>query len=101
MLVAIKLDRLAQRGPHCRFRWRSDAEPKPGLGDRANPQLLQVRQLGPVGAEQAGHQEARYALAVSADAMALCFSEPEGSAIPRSRLIGFNRVIEYEAWGGY
>ena len=37
----------------------------------------------------------------SADAMALCFSEPEGSAIPRSRLIGFNRVIEYEPWGGY
>ena len=37
----------------------------------------------------------------SADAMALCFSGPEGSAIPRSSLIGFNRVIEYEPWGGY
>jgi hypothetical protein len=29
----------------------------------------------------------------SADAMALCFSEPEGSPIPRSS--GFNRKIEY------
>ena len=29
----------------------------------------------------------------SADAMALCFSEPDGSPIPRS--IGFNRKLEY------
>jgi hypothetical protein len=37
----------------------------------------------------------------SADAMALCFSEPEGSAIPHSSLINFNRVIEYGPWSGY
>jgi hypothetical protein len=37
----------------------------------------------------------------SADAMALTFSEPEGSAIPHSSLIGFNRVIEYGPWSGY
>ena len=36
----------------------------------------------------------------SADAMALTFSEPEGSAIPRSTLINFNRPIQY-AQGGW
>jgi hypothetical protein len=35
----------------------------------------------------------------SADAMALTFSEPEGSAIPRSTLIGFNRPIQYSQGG--
>lgn len=35
----------------------------------------------------------------SADAMALCFSEPEGSATPRSTLIGFNRPIIYNDKG--
>jgi hypothetical protein len=37
----------------------------------------------------------------SADAMALTFSEPEGSAIPYLSLIGFNREIEYPKWSGY
>jgi hypothetical protein len=37
----------------------------------------------------------------SADAMALCFSEPEGSAIPHASLIDFNRVIEYPKIGIY
>jgi hypothetical protein len=31
----------------------------------------------------------------SADAMALTFSEPEGSPIPRSSLLNFNRAIDY------
>jgi hypothetical protein len=31
----------------------------------------------------------------SADAMALTFSEPEGSPIPRSSLLNFNRSIDY------
>jgi hypothetical protein len=35
----------------------------------------------------------------SADAMALCFAEPEGSAIPRSSAINFNRPIEYQTRG--
>jgi hypothetical protein len=30
-----------------------------------------------------------------ADAMALCFAEPEGSAVPHSTLINFNRKLEY------
>jgi hypothetical protein len=35
----------------------------------------------------------------SADAMALTFSEPEGSPIPRSTLINFNREIIYPRMG--
>ena len=35
----------------------------------------------------------------SADAMALTFSEPEGSPIPRSIATNFNRKIEYAATG--
>jgi hypothetical protein len=35
----------------------------------------------------------------SADAMALCFSEPEGSPIPRSMLLNFNRKIDYPNMG--
>ena len=35
----------------------------------------------------------------SADAMALTFSEPEGSPIPRSTLINFNRKLEYRNMG--
>jgi hypothetical protein len=31
----------------------------------------------------------------SADAVALCFSEPGGAAIPRSKVTNFNRVINY------
>jgi len=31
----------------------------------------------------------------SADAMCLTFSEPEGSPIPRSSLVNFNRTIDY------
>jgi hypothetical protein len=31
----------------------------------------------------------------SADAVALCFSEPGGAAIPRSRAVNFNRKLEY------
>ncbi len=37
----------------------------------------------------------------SADAMALTFSEPEGSAIPRSTLINFNRQILYPDSGAW
>jgi hypothetical protein len=37
----------------------------------------------------------------SADAMALTFSEPEGSAIPHGNLIGFNRDLGVRPWGGY
>jgi hypothetical protein len=33
------------------------------------------------------------------DAVALCFSEPEGSPIPRSIATNFNRVIEYPNMG--
>jgi hypothetical protein len=35
----------------------------------------------------------------SADAMALCFAEPEGSAIPRSIALNFNRKLEYPDMG--
>ena len=35
----------------------------------------------------------------SADAVALCFSEPGGAAIPRSKATGFNRKIIYENYG--
>jgi hypothetical protein len=34
-----------------------------------------------------------------ADAVALCFSEPGGAAIPRSRATNFNRVIKYAEQG--
>jgi hypothetical protein len=37
----------------------------------------------------------------SADAMALCFSEPNGSPIPRSIATNFNRKIEYANMGIY
>jgi hypothetical protein len=35
----------------------------------------------------------------SADAVALCFSEPGGAAIPRSKATNFNRKIIYENYG--
>jgi len=35
----------------------------------------------------------------SADAMALTFSEPEGSAIPRRSVLNFDRIIEYPKMG--
>jgi hypothetical protein len=34
-----------------------------------------------------------------ADAVALCFSEPGGSSIVRSKATGFNRKIEYQDAG--
>jgi len=34
-----------------------------------------------------------------ADAVALCFSEPGGAAIPRSKATNFNRKIEYPEHG--
>jgi hypothetical protein len=34
-----------------------------------------------------------------ADAVALCFSEPGGSPIVRSKATGFNRVINYPSGG--
>jgi len=35
------------------------------------------------------------------DAVALCFSEPGGSPVPRSIAVNFNRQIEYPKYGGY
>jgi hypothetical protein len=36
---------------------------------------------------------------VKGDAVALCFSEPDGSPVPRSIALNFNRTIEYRNEG--
>jgi hypothetical protein len=41
-------------GPHYRFRWQSDAEPRPGQGDHAGPQWSAAASVAECTAEHTG-----------------------------------------------